>query len=93
MQKKLIVILIALGFLTSGISVASAEKVHIPKFYETEEVSPEKDGKTLTITLFKHEIDGSKTPIEVEIKLEEGKDIGDLIEEKCYEILENENIS
>lgn len=90
MQKKLIVILIALGLLTSGISVVTADKVHKHNFYETEEVSPEKDSKTLTVTLFKHEIDGSKTPIEVEINLEEGKDIENLIEEKCYEILEND---
>lgn len=90
MQKKLIVILITLGLLTSGISIVSAEKVHKYNFSKSEEVSPEKDSKTLTVTLYKHEIDGSKTPIKVEIELEEGKDIGDTIEEKCYEILEND---
>jgi len=90
LQKKLIVILIALSLFTSGISVAYAEKVYKNNFIETGQDSPEKDGKTLTVTLIKHELDGSKTPIEIEINLEEGKEIGDLIEEKCYEILEND---
>lgn len=90
MPKKLIVILVALGFITSGIAVASAENVQNYNFYETEEVSSEKDIKTVTVTLFKHEIDGSRTQIKVEIELEEGIDIEDAIEEKCYEILEND---
>ena len=50
----------------------------------------EKDENTFTITLLKHEFDGSRTPIEVEIELEEGRDIGELIEEKCLEYLEDD---
>lgn len=90
LQKKIIVILITLGLLISGISAVSAVNVRNYNFYKPEESSSEKDVKTLTVTLFKHEIDGSKTPIKVEIELEEGKDIGEIIEEKCYEILEND---
>ena len=91
MQKKLIVILIAIGLLTSGITAASAVSLRNFNFYKpTEESSSEKDDKTFTVTLFKHEIDGSKTPIAVKIELEEGKNIEDAIEEKCYEILEND---
>ena len=90
MQKKLIVILITLGLLISGLSVASAVNVRNYKFYKPEESTTEKDVKTFTITLFKTEIDGSETPIDVEIEIEKGKNIEDAIEEKCYEILEND---
>lgn len=90
MQKKLIVILVALGFLASGVGTASAVNVQNNNFDEIEEVSSEKDVSTVTVTLFKHGIDGSRTPIEVDIELEEGQDISDAIEEKCYEILEND---
>ena len=90
LPKKLIVILVVLGFLTSGIAVVSGEKVQ--NFYnlETEKISSEKNENTITVTLFKHEFDGSSTPFEVEIELEEGKDIEDAIEEKCLELLEND---
>lgn len=94
MPKKLIVILIALGFITSGIAVASGENVSVIKnnVKENEDAISEKDQNTITVTLFKHEFDGSKTPMEVEIELEEGKDIEDLIEEKCLELLEDDPI-
>lgn len=94
MPKKLIVILVALGFITSGIAVASGENVSVTKYNikETEDVISEKDQNTIIVTLFKHEFDGSKTPMEVEIELEEGRDIEDLIEEKCLELLEDDPI-
>jgi hypothetical protein len=70
--------------------VVSGSNVKICNPLETEEVSCEKDVKTITVTLFKHEMDGSRTPIEVEIELEEGIDIEDVIEEKCCEIFNND---
>jgi hypothetical protein len=91
LPKKLIVILVVLGFISSGIAVASGENVK--KYHnicDTEKVVSEKSENVITITLFKHEFDGSKTPFEVEIELEEGKDIGELIEEKCLEYLEDD---
>lgn len=90
LQKKLIVILITLGLLISGISAVSAVNVRNYNFFKPEESPSVKDVKTLTVTLFKHEFDGSKTPIDVKIELEEGKDIVAEIEKKCYEILEND---
>ncbi len=92
MPKKLIVILVALGFISSGIAFASGEQVTKYNIRETEEITSDMDENTITVTLFKHEFDGSRTPIEVEIELEEGKDIGELIEEKCLEYLEDDPI-
>ena len=91
MSKKIIVILVVLGFISSGMAVVSGENVtKLQNFYKIEEVKPEKNDNTFTITLYKHEFDGSKTPIEVDIELEEGKDIGELIEEKCLELLDDD---
>ncbi len=92
MPKKLIVILVVLSFISSGIAVASGEQVTKYNIRETEEVISEKDENTITVTLFKHEFDGSITPIEVEIELEEGTDIEEVIEEKCLEFLDNDPI-
>ena len=92
MPKKLIVILVALGFITSGIAVASGEHVNKIYNYEPEKVTSEKEENTLTVTLLKHQFDGSVTPFEVEIKLEEGMDIEKVIEDKCDELLEDDKV-
>ena len=85
------VILVVLVFITSSFAIVSGEKVSkFNKTYEQEESIPEKVENTITITLFKHELDGSRTPIDVEIEIEEGKDIGEQIEEKCLEYLEDD---
>ena len=93
MPKKLIVILVVLGFITSSMAIVSGEQVtKFNKFIETEEAISEKDKNTITINLFKHEFDGSGYPIEIEIELEEGKDLEELIEEKCLEYLEDDPV-
>jgi len=93
LPKKLIVILIVLVFISSGIAVVSGEQVSkYNRLYETEDIIPEKDENTITVTIMKHEFDGSSTPIEVEIDLGDGKDIEELIEEKCLEYLDEDPI-
>ena len=92
MPKKLIVILIVLSFLTSGIAIASGEQVNKIYNYHPEKVKPEKEENILTVTLFKHEFDGSKTPIEIELNLDEVKDIEQAIEDQCDELLEKDPI-
>ena len=85
------VILVVLGFISSSIAIVSGEKVSkFNSIIKTEEIIHEKVENTITITLYKHELDGSRTPLEVEIELEEGKDIGDQIEEKCLEYLDDD---
>jgi hypothetical protein len=91
LPKKLIVILVVLGFIFSGISIASGENiVKYNKLPKAENVTSEKNENTITVTLFKHEFDGTKTPIEIEIEPEEGKDIEEQIEEKCLELLDKD---
>jgi hypothetical protein len=93
LRNKLIVILVVLGFILSSIAVVSGEQVSkYNNMINTNEIISEKDKDTVTVTLFKHEFDGSGYPIEIEIKLEEGKDIEELIEEKCLEYLEDDPI-
>jgi len=91
LSKKIIVILVVLGVISSGIAVVSGEKVtKSQNNHKTEEVKSENNDNTITVTLFKHDFDGSKTPIEVDIELEAGKNVEDLIEEKCWEILDDD---
>jgi len=42
------------------------------------------------ITLLRYGIDGSITPIEIEIDVKEGTDIYDAVEEKCLELIKND---
>jgi hypothetical protein len=85
------VILVVLGFISSSFAIVSGEKVSkFNNICKTEEIIPDKVENTISITLYKHELDGSRTPIDVDIELEEGKDIGEQIEEKCLEYLEDD---
>ena len=86
LEKKLIVIFMSLTFLTSGIITASAITIQENKVGEQKETTP----LTKTVILHRHGIDGSVTPFEVNLNLEDGQDIGKVMADKCEELLENE---
>lgn len=90
LEKKFIVILVSLAFLNSGIATSSAITIQKNKVGEQEEITSEIAPLTKTMTLYRHGIDGSVTPIEVTIDLEDGNDINEAIVDKCEELLEND---
>ena len=76
----------SLTFLTSGIITASAITIQENKVGEQKETTP----LTKTVILYRHGIDGSVTPFEVNLNLEDGQDIGKVMADKCEELLEND---
>jgi hypothetical protein len=79
-EKKFIVVLVSLTFLTSGVIVASATDV------ETSEINT----LTETVTVYRHGLDGSETPMDVVLTYQEGEDLEDILLEKCEELLEKD---
>lgn len=81
-EKKLIAIMLSLAFIIIGVSSASA--------IETNETEKKEGNSSFPITLYRHGFDGSVTPIKFDLILEEGKDIGEAIADKCQELFEND---
>ena len=54
---------------------------------ENRNISPSVINK---VTLYRHGLDGSITPVTVDLNVDEGMDIGEIINEKCSELLEND---
>lgn len=81
-EKKLITIVVTLAFILTGISSVSAIET-----YETEEKGIT---STFPVTIYRHGLDGSITPIDIDLKLEEGQDLGEVIADKCQELFEND---
>jgi len=71
--------------LISGLPVASS--ISISKNNPNNNLSTTYKEK---ITLFRYGIDGKVTPFELEIEVEEGTDVYDAVEEKCLELIEND---
>jgi len=87
LEKKLIVSFISVVILISGLTTVSA--VTIEK--ENPNIKDDEPSlQTETVTLYRFGLDGSLTPVEVEVELKEGQDLNDAIEEKCVELLEND---
>lgn len=84
MIKKTIVFLVCLIFISSAISISIGKTIE-KQAQSNENVKVEK------ITLFRHGIDGSVTPIEVEIEVNEGEDLSKVIIEKCKELFEKDS--
>jgi len=85
-NKKLIGILLTLVILISGISTVSGMSLN----NENPETSEEENQEIQTVTLYRYGPDGSISTMKINVELEEGQDINDAIEEKCLEILEDD---
>ena len=80
LEKRLIVILVSLVFVISGLTVSSEniqEKTQISTL-------------TKTVTIYRYGIDGKVLPFDINLFLENGKDIEEAISEKCDELLQND---
>jgi hypothetical protein len=88
LKKKILVIFMSLTFIMSGITVVSG--VSVNKEGVQEELPPESDITTKTVTLYRCGLDGSTTPVQVEIELEEGQDLDDAMFEKCGELFQED---
>jgi len=87
-SKKLVVIFICLTFLLPSITV-SAENL---KCFKSIEESNLKGTSCLkkTCTIYRFGQDGTITPIQVDIDINENQDIGELIANKCEELFEKD---
>jgi len=74
--------LICLAIFTSFIVLTSSASISLAKEIEDSE-------KIVTITLYRHGIDGSINPIDINIDLSDGN-FEDLIQEKCNELLKDD---
>ena len=87
MDKKYLILLLISIILLSGLTTSSAYSLEkqSTEIYIEKPLDPEP--LTRTITIYRYGIAGDIKPIEIEINLEQGKDINDLISEKCEELL------
>lgn len=88
--KKSIVIFVSLLFLTSAVMISSAASVQKSKVKVLEESSAGTAASTKTVTLYRYGIDGSITPIQVDITLDDGEDIGEAIADKCSKLMKSD---
>lgn len=88
--KKLLAIFLIFVFLITGLTTSSADTIEKNvgkiKCIKPLDTAP----LTKTITVYRCGIKGEITPVEIEVKLENGKDINEAISEKCEELLEND---
>ena len=78
------------AFLTSGIATSSAITIQKNEIGEQGGTLSEIAPLTKTVTLYRHGIGGSVSPVEVTIELDDCKDIEDVIADKCEKLLEND---
>jgi hypothetical protein len=87
--KRLAVIFICLAFLLPSITVSSAENL---KFFKSSENMNLKEISSVkkTYTIYRFGPDGSISPIQVDIDLDKGQDLGEIIANKCEELFEKD---
>ena len=83
--KITIVIFICVTFLLSAVGTSSTKSI------EKKDFSAQNNILSKTVTLYRHGIDGSITPVEVIVKFEEGQDLGEILTDKCKELFEHDN--
>jgi len=84
LRKTIIISLIAIMILLPGLTTATA--VTIQK-ENTEIVEEDTSLLTEIVTLYRYGLDGSVTPVEIDVEYEEGQDINDAIEEKIDQLM------
>lgn len=87
-RKKILVLFTTLIFLVSG--AATASEIYIEKDIENSEEETPSLSLPKTVILYRHGVDGSITPIKVEVDSDISEDSGDAIFEKCQELFEND---
>jgi len=86
-NKKIIGILLSFLILLSGITTVSA--INIKNETITSEKNESKE-EFETVTIFRYGLDGSVEPFQIELKVDDQKDISQLMEEKCEELLKED---
>jgi len=87
--KKLLVIFIFLAFLLPSITVSSAENLKFFKSSENMNLDETSHIKKI-YTIYRFGPDGAISPIKVDIDIDEGKNIGESIANKCEELFEKD---
>ena len=89
--KKITAILITITFLLTLASTSSAFSIKKENLNFEEKTQTEEEFLEETVTIFRHGLDGSINPIEVDIRYKEGQDVSEAINEKCDELLLEDN--
>jgi len=82
---KIIVLLISLAVLIPGLATASTVSIQDKQIIQTEE-----ETTTQTFTIYRYGADGSVTPIDIDLEIDEEDDIGKVLADKCEELLNND---
>jgi hypothetical protein len=85
-KKKSIALIICFTFITLAVVTSSAQEVQHNS--NIEDPSEQITSTSNKVTLYRHGLDGSITPIEIDISIEDGQDIEEVLDDKCREILE-----
>jgi len=76
-------------FIISGVATSSADSAD-KEGIKNQEKDIEETSLSPTITLYRHGIDGSVTPIKIQLNLDGKEDIGEAILDKCEELFKND---
>lgn len=88
--KKISAIFVILVFCTSSVTAASLVSIPELRMNALESPTMETVGATKTVTLYRYGPDGSITPMQVDVTLEEGRTLGEILADKCSELVEND---
>jgi len=89
LKNKLIVLIICLTFLLPCINISSAENLEFFRLSENENCKESTNFKKI-YTFYRYGPDGSISPVQVEIDLNNKGNLGDIIADKCEELFEND---
>lgn len=86
-KKIIIALFMVITIFISGLPAASSISISINNQNNDENLTTT---TRETVTLLRYGADGSITPIEIEIDVKEGTDVYDAVEEKCLEMIQND---
>ena len=86
-KKIIIALFMTVIIFISGLPAATSISISINNPNNDENLTTTTREK---VTLLRYGVDGSITPIEIEIDVKEGTDIYDAVEEKCLEMIQND---
>lgn len=89
-DKKISTVLVVIFFCTSGIATASLVSNPESGINTLENSSIETVEITKTVTFYRHSLDGSITPIKVDIKLKDGQKLEEILVDTCNDLLDND---
>jgi len=88
-KKRLIVIFMCLAFLLPSITISSADSLTLFKSSDNMNLTQTSNEKKI-YTIYRIGPDGSILPVKVDIELNDDKELGESIADKCEELFEKD---